>query len=356
MFCLLSAVGFGLMAVFAKSAYDEGVSVSALLLVRFGLAAVILLAVAGGTGALRGLTRRAVLVGLAMGVFGYAVQASFYFSALRHLDASLVALVFYVYPVTVMVASIAIGRERASARRGLALLVALGGIGLVLAGAASGRFDALGVLLSLGAAATYTGYIVIGDRVTAGTSPVALAALVCTGATGALLVVDAVRGLPHLGFGVAGWGWLVALVLVSTVASVLLFFAGLARVGPSTAAILSILEPVVTVLSAAAVFGEQLTAPQWLGGLLVLAAVVLVQLPGRRTGRASDGGAGGGAGGHADGPELLQELAHPPVGQGLAAGLAGGAVLQARVGERDLADDVTADRARLAGLTVHGEM
>ncbi|MBM7517883.1 DMT family transporter [Nocardioides nitrophenolicus] len=281
LYCLLSAAGFGLMAVFAKSAYDEGVSVPALLLVRFALAAVLLLAIAASRGALRGLTRRAVLVGLAMGVFGYAVQASFYFSALQHLDASLVALVFYVYPVTVMVASIAVGRERASVRRVAALLVALGGIGLVLAGAATGQFDTVGVLLSLGAAATYTGYIVVGDRVTAGTPPVALAALVCTGATGALLAVDGVRGLPDLGFGAAGWGWLAALVLISTVASVLLFFAGLAKVGPSTAAILSILEPVVTVLSAAAVFGETLTAPQWGGGLLVLAAVVLVQLPAR---------------------------------------------------------------------------
>lgn len=277
--CLLSAAGFGLMAVFAKSAYDEGVSVPALLLVRFGLAAAVLLAIAARRGALRGLTLRAVLVGLAMGVFGYAVQASLYFSALQHLDASLVALVFYVYPVTVMLASVAVGRERVSARRVVALLVALGGIGLVLAGAASGQFDVLGVLLALGAAATYTGYIVIGERVTAGIAPLALAALVCAGATGALLAVDSVRGLPDLGFSAAGWGWLVALALVSTVGSVLLFFAGLAKVGPSTAAILSILEPVVTVLSVAAVFGEVLTGTQWLGGLLVLGAVVLVQVP-----------------------------------------------------------------------------
>ena len=43
LYCLLSAVGFGLMAVFAKSAYAEGVSVEGLLVVRFGLAAVVLL-------------------------------------------------------------------------------------------------------------------------------------------------------------------------------------------------------------------------------------------------------------------------------------------------------------------------
>ncbi len=54
--------------------------------------------------------------------------------------------------------------------------------------------------------------------------------------------------------------------------------------------------------------------------------------------------------------KLLQELGHPAVGQRLAAGLAGGAVLQRRVGEGHLAHHVTAHRAREAGAAVHGEV
>jgi len=69
----------------------------------------------------------------------------------------------------------------------------------------------------------------------------------------------------------------------STVAAILLFFAGMARVGPSVASILSILEPVVTVVAAAAVFGEHLSPTQWFGGALVLSAVLIVQWPSRST-------------------------------------------------------------------------
>ena len=281
LYCLLSAAGFGLMAVFAKAAYDDGVSVQALLLVRFALAAAVLLAVAGSTGVLRRLSRRAVVGGLALGIFGYAVQSTFYFTALQHLDASLVALVFYVYPVLVVVVAVAVGRERATGRRLGALAVALGGIVLVLAGAATGQFTGVGVLLSLGAAVTYTAYILAGDKVVGDVPPVALAAVVCTGAAAAFFVAGVARGGTDLGFAPEGWIWLAAIALVSTVGSVLMFFAGLARVGPSTASILSIAEPVVTVVSAAVVFGEVLTPAQWAGGLLVLAAVVLVQLPAR---------------------------------------------------------------------------
>jgi drug/metabolite transporter (DMT)-like permease len=64
--CLLSAAGFGAMAIFGKLAYDAGVTVETLLLARFGVAAVLLLADAGAHGALRGLPTRTVLAGLAM--------------------------------------------------------------------------------------------------------------------------------------------------------------------------------------------------------------------------------------------------------------------------------------------------
>src|SRR5580704_11388518 len=52
---------------------------------------------------------------------------------------------------------------------------------------------------------------------------------------------------------------------------------------------------------------------------------------------------------------LLQQPGQPPVGQGLATGLAGRAVLQRRVGEGHLLDGVPADRALLARPAVHAQ-
>jgi drug/metabolite transporter (DMT)-like permease len=73
---------------------------------------------------------------------------------------------------------------------------------------------------------------------------------------------------------------------------VIAFFAGLERVGPSAAAILSTLEPVVTVGLAAAAFGESLAGVQLLGAALVLSAVVVMQAPARRRRRRSARGLG----------------------------------------------------------------
>ncbi|TKV56908.1 DMT family transporter [Nakamurella flava] len=275
--CLLSAVGFGVMAVFGKLSYDAGASVDMVLLARFGIAGAVLLAVAAARHAFRGLTVRPVVTGLAMGAIGYALQAGFYFAALTRVDASLVALILYVYPVLVMAGAIALRRERASVRRCVALVVALTGIVLVLAGASAGQIDALGALLALGSALTYTVYILVGDRLTADVPALPLSALVCCGAFGTFLIIGTTGHTVDLAIAPVGWLWLTAIALISTVAAVLCFFAGLARVGPSKAAILSILEPVVTVGSAALVFGESMGPAQWCGGLLVLGAVVIVQ-------------------------------------------------------------------------------
>src|SRR5215207_10012481 len=242
--CLLSAVGFGAMAIFGKLAYDAGVELGDLLLVRFALAAALLVAIAAATGALRGLPRRGVVAGLAMGAIGYAAQSGLYFAALERMDASLLALVLYIYPALVLVGAVALGRERATARRIAALLIALAGTALVLAGAASGSLDPLGAAMGFGAAVAYTIYILTGDRVGAGVPPVALAALVCLGATLTFALAAATRGGPELGFAAEGWGWIGAIALVSTVGAILMFFGGLARVGPSAASILSTLEPV----------------------------------------------------------------------------------------------------------------
>ncbi|HEX6027021.1 MAG TPA: DMT family transporter, partial [Solirubrobacter sp.] len=70
----------------------------------------------------------------------------------------------------------------------------------------------------------------------------------------------------------AGWLWIASLAAVSTVGALALFFAGLRRVGPTSASILSTVEPLATVVLAFVVFGETLGLLQIAGGTLVLAA------------------------------------------------------------------------------------
>lgn len=273
--CLVSAVGFGAMAIFAKKAYATGLDVTTLLALRFAMAAVLLWALVavrrgGGLG-----DWRALALGGLLGLAGYSIQAGLYFGALTHIEAGLTSLLLYTYPALVTVVAIALRRESADRRRLGALAVASGGVALVLAGGGVGDLDPVGVAMALGAAVFYTGYILISDGVVARTPPLAFSASVCTGAALTLAVVVLVDGAVTPS--AEGLAWTGALTVFSTVMPIVCFFAGLALVGPSTASIVSTIEPPVTVGLAWLVFSETLGSLQLVGGALVLSAVVLLQ-------------------------------------------------------------------------------
>jgi drug/metabolite transporter (DMT)-like permease len=179
----------------------------------------------------------------------------------------------------VAVAAIAIGRERADARRLTALILVSGGLVLVLAGAGTGALDPLGCALGLGAALIYSAYILVGERVSGRVRPLVLAALVTSGAAVTLTTGSAALGELHPGaLSLAGWGWILCLGVVSTVGAISLFFAALSRLGPTRTAIVSTAEPLTTVLLAFLVFGETLGLVQLAGGALVLGGVVALHV------------------------------------------------------------------------------
>ena len=74
----------------------------------------------------------------------------------------------------------------------------------------------------------------------------------------------------------AGWLAVASLALLSTVAAITLYFAGLERIGPVRASTLSTIEPLCTVVLAAIILDESLAPVQIAGGVLILAAAGLI--------------------------------------------------------------------------------
>lgn len=284
------------MAIFAKEAYAAGLGLTALLAARFVLAASVLWAIValrapggarrGAAGAAAGGTasqalrpsRRATLACLGLGAIGYAAQAGLFFSALERIDASLTSLLLYTYPALVFCGAVVLGRERVTPSKALALALASAGAALVLLGGGTRGLETAGVLLALGAGVTYAIYILVAESVVRRIDPILLAALVATGAAATFLLAGAIGA--GLRFTADGWLWIVAIATLSTVLPIVTFMLGMERVGAATASIVSTFEPVVTVALAVALYGEALAPLQGLGGALVLAAVVALQLRG----------------------------------------------------------------------------
>lgn len=283
------------MGIFGTLAYDDGATVGTLLATRFTVAAALFWVLVAVTGARRRrapVARRDAAAAVALGVV-YSASAGCYFTALRRIDPGLLSLLLYVSPAMVAVAAVVLGRERGSLRTTTALALGTGGLALVVAGAGAGALDPLGVILGLATAVVYSAYVLSTAGLATRVHPLMLSALVCTGAAVTLVVTAALAGDLRPGAVTpAGAGWLGAIAVVSTVAAVSLFFAGMSRVGPTAASILSTAEPLTAVLLAALVFGDTL-APIQLGGaaLIIGAAVVLARghdsqrrLQGKRSG------------------------------------------------------------------------
>lgn len=295
---VLSAASFGLMPVFAKLAYAEmdmpqAHQVKTLLTIRFIVAALCMWAIwlvqRKRTGELplrRGkLSLSRLLPLVALGALGYVGQSYSYFTALGTISASATGLLLYTYPILVTILAWLFLRESMDMRKIVALSVAsvgallvLGIFSSVLGGAGLGTLNPEGVAWGLSAAGIYSLYIVAGARFTRDVSPIFSSAVIITSAGLVYLVWGLLAGDLHIDLSLQAWIWAVLIAVVCTVLSIVAFFAGLATVGPSRAAIVSTLEPAVTVALAALILHERLSLEQVGGGALILLAVYILQL------------------------------------------------------------------------------
>ncbi len=275
---LASSAAFGANAIFAKLSYNEGATVGEFLSVRFSIAAIVFWILLRPR-----VTRSEVLPGLLLGL-AYCGQASFYFWAVSIQDASVTSVFQAVTPPIVAVAAVLLGRERASARVFVAIGIA--GVGMVLVGLtggdASGHVVPLGALLAIASSAWYAGYLLAGERIVKNIKPLVLGCLIATGGAIGFTAGSLALGQLQFEFGSRAWLWFALSALLSTVFAVTAIMAGMNRIGPSVAGLLTTFETPATIVYATIVFGESLSPWQWVGAALVLGAVFAVQLPGRR--------------------------------------------------------------------------
>lgn len=268
---VISAASFGTLAIFGRFLYADGLDTFTMLFLRFGLAALVMLIIL--------LARREkiprgkiILQLIGMGALGYVGQSFSYLTAIQYASAGLVALLLYLYPMFVFILSVIVFHEKATWVKIVAILIALLGTALTV-DPAGGQL--LGVLLAIAAALIYSVYIIVGTDVMKHVSAVQSSLVIFAAAGTVYGILMAFNGV-HLPTTNSGWIHTMGIVFIATVIPVIAFLAGLERIGPTNAAMLSTLEPLVTVLLAAWIFSERLQAIALLGGGMILIAVILL--------------------------------------------------------------------------------
>jgi drug/metabolite transporter (DMT)-like permease len=223
---------------------------------------------------------------LVLGMLGVAASNYFYYVAIQKTSVAIAIILQYTAPVWVLLYVVARGQQKLSLQKVAAVGVALAGIALTIGimGAKTAsplRLDSYGFLAAMLASFSFAFYNVGGHRILARYDRWRVLVWTLISASVFWLFVNPPWRVLAAHYAPAQWGFLFAFSMISVLGSFSLYFLGLQYLEPTRAIIASCLEPVFSILLAAALLGESLRPIQTLGIVLVLSAIVIVQLPGR---------------------------------------------------------------------------
>ena len=278
---LLAAALWGTSGVTAAFLYSAGLTPLSVSFYRLAIASAGLLAglylVRGGSARL---TPRLRLLIFGMGAAQVLYQLSF-FAALPSVGVTVATLVaLCTAPIFVTLLALALGQERFTAQLGLILALALTGTYLLTGGGdvSLDSSDWRGVSLALCSAASYAGFVLLSREVR--TLP-PLQPTAWAFSIGAVLLLPFTAGsltLPSP----SALGALLYLGLIPTALSYALFVWGLRNTPATSASVLTLAEPLVATLLAWLLLGETLGRVGLLGAALLMTALTLSGLRGRR--------------------------------------------------------------------------
>ncbi len=290
---LLSAASFGMSGALARGLLDGGWSAGAIVLVRVGLAALVV--VPFGLVALRGrwaLLRRNAGVVVVYGALAVAGAQFCYFSAVAHMQVGPALLIEYTAPAAVVVWLWLRHGQRPGAVTLVGAGLAAAGLVLVLDLLSGADLSLPGVVWALAAMVGAATYFVISADEGNGLPPMVLAAaglvlgaavLGVLGLVGLLPMRASTAAVSYAGRSVAWW---VPLVVLGVVTAAVAYVSGIAasrRLGSRLASFVALLEVVAGVVFAWLLLDELPRPVQLVGGLVVLAGVVAVKMGERAT-------------------------------------------------------------------------
>ncbi|WP_406325449.1 EamA family transporter [Streptomyces sp. NBC_01617] len=319
---LASAFAFGGSGVAAKPLIEAGLDPLHVVWLRVAGAALVMLPVAWRH---RDLVRGRPVLLLGFGLLAVAGVQACYFAAISRIPVGVALLVEYLAPALVLGWVRFVQRRPVTRAAAVGVVLAVGGLACVVEVWSGLSFDAVGLLLALGAACCQVGYFVLSDQGSqdsaAGAEPPHPVGVIAYGLLiGAVVLTVIARpwgmdwsllggSAAMNGTGVPAWLLLGWIVLLATVIAYVTGVISVRLLSPAVAGVVACLEAVIATVLAWVLLGEHLSAPQLFGGSLVLIGAFIAQSSTPKTasgpvasgpGEAQDQGEQLGAGGDRD--------------------------------------------------------
>lgn len=273
---LLSAIGlWALNLTVTRYILTHGFLPLAYGSVRYGLAALVFVAITLGAERSLRIARRDLIAVAAASTVLWLNQLGFVYS-LKTTSASVIALILAATPIFAALFGLAFRTEQLHRRFWVGAGLSFGGVGLVALGEGGAlRGDLGGILLGVVTAATWAVYSMLIAPLMQRYSPSRISAVVLSLTWVPLMLC----GLPQLrsqswDLGWEVWGMLIFATLGPLVVTNVLWFHTLDRIGPARATLAANLQPFVSALFAVVLLGETIDAVQVVGGVLIAVGIL----------------------------------------------------------------------------------
>ncbi|HEX7593251.1 MAG TPA: EamA family transporter [Anaerolineae bacterium] len=214
------------------------------------------------------------------GLIGVAVHQFVWITSVQYNGAAVATVIIYTSPALVAIFAWRFLRETMDRTKLAALALTLLGIVLVARAydPAQVQLNAIGLIVGIGSAMTFATYSLIGRIATRSyTAWTSLFYAFLFGTIFLLPVSLTVRNFVPTNLPLDGLATLIFLALVPTLGGFASYTIGLSHLPASVASILAAFEPVTTAIVAYFVLGEVLDALQLIGGMMILASVVMLR-------------------------------------------------------------------------------
>jgi drug/metabolite transporter (DMT)-like permease len=279
---LTGAVCYAVLATLVRLAYNEGYTTTEVIVAQYTLG---LLALGIITLVKNRLGRQVIApapkydrLKLMIGGTAYALTGTCYYMSVKYIPVSVCVVLLMQTIWMGIVLDAILTRQLPSKGKCLAVLIILGGT-LLATNAINNHegLDIRGILWGLASAVTYTIMLFVSNRIALDMPPQQKSYWTLLGATTLILLIAAQQWPANFHVSVF-WKWGLLLSLFGTILPPLLFSVGMSKTGIGLGSIIISIEIPVSVSMAYILLHEQVLAIQWLGIVLILTAIVLINL------------------------------------------------------------------------------
>ncbi len=272
----LSGITFGTIGYFGVRLFQGGFLAHHMLFWRFLLASIFIFPFIKGYSSHTAISLKGLISCFFLGGIFYGLSTYCFFSSIPYIGSGVAMVIFYAFPVLVAFLSWGIDKKKLTAFETLAMCLIFPGI-VLLSVTDTLEFDVYGIWIAIGSAFFYGIYFYASKRVSKNTPPLLASFMICLGNTFFFFLVCLYERdfrVPQTQY---HWFQYVGFSFLGTVLPLWLLFIGLKKTNVTKAALISVLEPLSTVIIGIWILEETLSNQQIFGMVILLFAAIIVQ-------------------------------------------------------------------------------